>query len=120
MRLSAGGWAKGGGRAMQPLSTDPVPLEIEPGAGVRRRGLALAVILIAALALRLAHWAGMRRGGGRSGAGGGGAGDWLGHGVFFQAPLYPYLVALLYVVFGRSLDAVYLVQIGCAVAGCYA
>src|SRR5436309_7195645 len=48
------------------------------------------------------------------------AGDWLGSRVFFQAPLYPYLLAVLYVLCGRSLDAVYLVQIGLAVAGCYA
>jgi 4-amino-4-deoxy-L-arabinose transferase-like glycosyltransferase len=48
------------------------------------------------------------------------AGDWLGSQVFFQAPLYPYLLAALYTVFGRSLDAVYLVQIGLAVAGCHA
>src|SRR3954453_2389610 len=48
------------------------------------------------------------------------AGDWLGSQVFFQAPLYPYLLAVLYVLCGRSLDAVYLVQISLAVAGCYA
>ncbi|HEX3131508.1 MAG TPA: tetratricopeptide repeat protein [Thermoanaerobaculia bacterium] len=47
-------------------------------------------------------------------------GDWLGSQVFFQAPLYPYALGLLYVVFGRSLDAVYLVQIALAVAGCWA
>lgn len=47
-------------------------------------------------------------------------GDWLGSQVFFQAPLYPYALGLLYAVFGRSLDAVYLVQIALAVAGCWA
>jgi tetratricopeptide (TPR) repeat protein len=91
----------------------------------------VAIVLIVALTLRLAHWAVMRRAPfigelvmdsqeydrwARQIA----AGDWLGHGVFFQAPLYPYLVALLYVAFGRSLDAVYLAQIGVSVAGCYA
>lgn len=48
------------------------------------------------------------------------AGDWLGSQVFFQAPLYPYILGALYAVFGRSLDAVYLAQIGLAVAGCWA
>jgi tetratricopeptide (TPR) repeat protein len=95
------------------------------------RTLPVAVVLGVALALRLAHWAAVRRAPfiaelamdsreydrwAREIA----AGDWLGHGVFFQAPLYPYLLALLYKVFGRNLDAVYLVQIACAVAGCYA
>ena len=84
-----------------------------------------------ALALRLAHWAAVRRAPfiaelamdsreydrwAREIAGG----DWLGHGVFFQAPLYPYLLALLYRVCGRSLDAAYLVQIAGGAAGCYA
>jgi tetratricopeptide (TPR) repeat protein len=48
------------------------------------------------------------------------AGDWLGSEVFFQAPLYPYLLALLYRLFGPSPDAVYLFQIALAVAGIYA
>ncbi len=93
----------------------------------------LVLVLGVALALRLAHWAAVRQAPfvgqlamdsweydrwAREIAGG----DWLGHarGVFFQAPLYPYLLALLYVVAGPSLDAAYLVQIGLAVAGCYA
>ncbi len=46
-------------------------------------------------------------------------GEWLGGETFFQAPLYPYLLGALYRLFGRSLDAVYLVQIACAVAGCW-
>jgi tetratricopeptide (TPR) repeat protein len=90
-------------------------------------------ILGVALALRLAHWAAVRRAPfigapvmdsweydrwAREIAGG----DWLGHGrgVFFQAPLYPYLLAILYKAFGPRLDAAYLAQIGLAVAGCYA
>src|SRR5436190_4849060 len=48
------------------------------------------------------------------------AGDWLGSQVFFQAPLYPYLLAAVYSVFGRSLDAVYLFQIAAAVTGVWA
>jgi Flp pilus assembly protein TadD len=91
------------------------------------------VILGVALALRLAHWAAVRRAPfigapvmdsweydrwAREIAGG----DWLGRGrgVFFQAPLYPYLLAILYKTVGPRLDVVYLAQIGLAVAGCYA
>ena len=91
------------------------------------------MILGIALVLRLAHWAAVRRAPfigapvmdsweydrwAREIAGG----DWLGHGrgVFFQAPLYPYLLAILYKAVGPHLDAAYLAQIGLAVAGCYA
>jgi Tfp pilus assembly protein PilF len=95
-----------------------------------RRSL-LIIILAVALAVRLAHWAAVR-----------GepffaqlvmdsqeydrwaqtivGGDWLGSQVFFQAPLYPYLLAVVYSIFGRSLDAVYLLQIAGAVAGVWA
>jgi tetratricopeptide (TPR) repeat protein len=38
------------------------------------------------------------------------AGDWIGHDVFYQAPLYPYFLALVYTVFGHSLNAVRLIQ----------
>jgi tetratricopeptide (TPR) repeat protein len=34
------------------------------------------------------------------------AGDWLGEGVFYQAPLYPYFLAVLYSVFGEGAAAV--------------
>lgn len=103
----------------------------DPGAGRRAIPLPLVVILGLALALRLAHWAAVRSAPfvaqlvvdsweydrwARQIA----AGDWLGHGVFFQAPLYPYLLAVLYRVAGHSLDAVYLAQIALAVAGCFA
>lgn len=37
-------------------------------------------------------------------------GDWRGEGVFFQAPLYPYLLGILRTLFGADLRAVYLVQ----------
>lgn len=47
-------------------------------------------------------------------------GAWLGSQVFFQAPLYPYFLAVLYALFGRNLNVVYLAQIGIAVGGCYA
>ncbi|HWM92989.1 MAG TPA: tetratricopeptide repeat protein [Thermoanaerobaculia bacterium] len=91
----------------------------------------LLLLLTAGLAVRLAHWWAVR---GEPffawlamdsqeydrWAQGIAAGDWLGSQVFFQAPLYPYLLAILYKIFGRSLDAVYLAQIGLAVAGCWA
>jgi predicted membrane-bound mannosyltransferase len=38
------------------------------------------------------------------------AGHWLGEGVFYQAPLYPYFLGVLYSLFGHSLLAVRLVQ----------
>ncbi len=36
--------------------------------------------------------------------------DWIGHEVFYQAPLYPYLLATLHALFGPSLFVVRLVQ----------
>jgi 4-amino-4-deoxy-L-arabinose transferase-like glycosyltransferase len=47
-------------------------------------------------------------------------GNWIGSEVFFQAPLYPYLLAVIYAVFGHHLTLVYLLQIVAAVAGSYA
>jgi len=47
-------------------------------------------------------------------------GDWLGSRVFFQAPLYPYLLAAAYTVLGHRPALVYLLQILLAVAGCWA
>lgn len=38
------------------------------------------------------------------------AGDWLGAGAFFVDPLYPYFLAVVYKVFGHSLDAARIVQ----------
>ena len=32
-------------------------------------------------------------------------GDWLGHEVFYQAPLYPYLLGVIYAIAGRHLLA---------------
>jgi len=44
------------------------------------------------------------------------SGDWLGTEVFYQSPLYPYLLGIFYALFGRHLLWVYVVQIlvGCA------
>ena len=38
-------------------------------------------------------------------------GNWLGNQVFYQAPLYPYFLGVLYAVFGRNLLLVRLIQI---------
>ena len=38
------------------------------------------------------------------------AGDWIGHDVFYQAPLYPYFLGAIYAVAGRSLLLVRVVQ----------
>ena len=45
-------------------------------------------------------------------------GDWLGHEVFYQAPLYPYLLGLIYTVGGRHLLLVRLVQAVIGSASC--
>jgi Flp pilus assembly protein TadD/4-amino-4-deoxy-L-arabinose transferase-like glycosyltransferase len=46
------------------------------------------------------------------------AGDWLGSGVFYQAPLYPYLMGILYAAVGRDLLALRLAQALIGAAGC--
>ena len=48
------------------------------------------------------------------------AGDWLGSAPFFQAPLYPYIVALIYRFLASAPIAVYTFQIFLAVLGCWA
>jgi tetratricopeptide (TPR) repeat protein len=45
-------------------------------------------------------------------------GEWMGHEVFYQAPLYPYFLALLYKTIGRDLMAVRLVQSAIGAASC--
>jgi tetratricopeptide (TPR) repeat protein len=92
------------------------------------RGLVLPAILVAAFFLRLGHlaavhdqpffaqlamdskeydrWAQEIAGG-----------DWIGSEVYFQAPLYPYVLAAVYKVAGHRLGAVYLLQILVAMAG---
>jgi tetratricopeptide (TPR) repeat protein len=47
-------------------------------------------------------------------------GDGLGRELFFQPPLYPYLLALIYLIAGHSYSAVYLLQILFGLAGIYA
>ncbi len=38
-------------------------------------------------------------------------GNWLGEEIFFQAPLYPYLLAVIYKIFGHSLNLVRTIQL---------
>lgn len=45
-------------------------------------------------------------------------GDWLGDSVFYQAPLYPYFLGLLYTLFGKDLLIVRLVQIVLGAISC--
>lgn len=103
----------------------------EGRAGLARRpGAGLALVLSAAALLRLAHWWAVREEPffarlamdsqeydrwARALA----SGDWLGREPFFQAPLYPYALAVLYRFVGASYDAVYLAQIALALAGLY-
>ena len=45
-------------------------------------------------------------------------GEWLGHEVFYQAPLYPYLLGVIYAIAGRSLLLVRIVQALIGSASC--
>ena len=47
------------------------------------------------------------------------AGDWRGDEVFFQEPLYPYFLGVLYSVFGRDLLIVRLIQASLGVLTCW-
>lgn len=46
------------------------------------------------------------------------AGDWLGNRIYYQDPLYPYFLGVLYSLFGRDLMLLYTVQVGFGVATC--
>lgn len=46
------------------------------------------------------------------------AGDWLGSDVFYQAPLYPYFMAVIYRLFGHEVMLVRWVQAGLGSCGC--
>src|SRR5437879_584787 len=96
--------------------------------GVRLGALAFVVFLVA-LAIRLIHvwqireapffsllmgdsrgydlWAQQIAGG-----------DWIGHDVFYQAPLYPYFLGVVYAVAGRSFLVVRIVQALIGSASC--
>lgn len=47
------------------------------------------------------------------------AGDWMGSRIFYQDPLYPYFLGVLYSVFGRNLWLLYLLQAGFGVGTCW-
>ena len=97
----------------------------------RRIPLALVLILCAAFVIRLSHWLAVGHQPffaqlimdsyeydrwAQTIANG----DWLGKEIFFQAPLYPYTLAMIYYFFGHHPSLVYLFQILASVAGCYA
>ncbi|KPK98475.1 MAG: hypothetical protein AMK75_06965 [Planctomycetes bacterium SM23_65] len=46
------------------------------------------------------------------------AGNWLGNTVFYQEPLYPYILAVIHTLFGGGLSAVYVMQAVAGVANC--
>src|SRR5712691_5560956 len=45
-------------------------------------------------------------------------GDWIGREVFYQAPLYPYLLGVIYAIGGRSLLLVRIIQVIIGSASC--
>jgi tetratricopeptide (TPR) repeat protein len=45
-------------------------------------------------------------------------GDWFGHDVFYQAPLYPYVLGVIYAVAGRDLLLVRVIQIAIGSTSC--
>jgi tetratricopeptide (TPR) repeat protein len=45
-------------------------------------------------------------------------GDWIGSDVFYQAPLYPYFLGVIYAIFGRDLLVVRIVQAAIGSASC--
>ena len=45
-------------------------------------------------------------------------GEWIGRDVFYQAPLYPYFLGVVYAIFGRDLLAVRLIQALIGSASC--
>jgi tetratricopeptide (TPR) repeat protein len=46
------------------------------------------------------------------------SGDWIGSDVFYQAPLYPYFLGVVYAIFGRDLLIVRIVQAAIGSASC--
>lgn len=96
------------------------PLSAGPPAGVRLRWVALGIVGFALL-VRLVHLWQMSRapffdltfGDGASYDAWGrelASGDWLGDRVFYQAPLYPYFLGVVYAVFGQDLLIVRICQ----------
>src|SRR5882724_6484843 len=46
------------------------------------------------------------------------AGDWVGQGVFYQAPLYPYFLGVLQIILGHNLWLIRLIQIALGAISC--
>src|SRR6188508_3019854 len=46
------------------------------------------------------------------------SGDWIGSDVFYQAPLYPYFLGVVYAIFGRDLLVVRIIQAVIGSASC--
>jgi len=46
------------------------------------------------------------------------SGSWLGDQVFYQAPFYPYFLAIIYTVFGRDFFIVRIIQMAIGIASC--
>src|SRR6188508_2585227 len=46
------------------------------------------------------------------------SGDWIGSDVFYQAPLYPYFLGVVYAIFGRDLLVVRIIQAAIGSASC--
>jgi len=47
------------------------------------------------------------------------AGDWMGDRIFYQDPLYPYFLGVIYALFGRTLMLVYVLQVAFGVGTCW-
>jgi Tfp pilus assembly protein PilF len=108
--------------------TERIAVPADP-AGRTMSGIALLVLFLVALGIRLIHlwqisgapffvyllgdskgydkWARRLA-----------SGDWIGSGVFYQAPLYPYVLGLLYAVFGHAPLVIRLVQAVAGAASC--
>jgi Flp pilus assembly protein TadD len=118
-----------GGRAGEPARSAPSGTPAPRPTSLRRLALAAGAVFAGALVLRLLHVAALGReplaalllgdaavydAWARSLA----AGDWIGSGVFYQAPLYPYLLGLWYAVAGPGLGALRIVQAVAGAAAC--
>ena len=95
----------------------------------RPKGLAAAGIFLLAFAIRIVHVWQIRRSpffdvllgdahGYDEWARRIAAGEWIGHDVFYQAPLYPYFLGIIYRLIGHNLLAVRLIQAAIGAASC--
>jgi tetratricopeptide (TPR) repeat protein len=107
----------------------PIPSAVAPAIPPARRDLSLPILFALALAIRLVHVVAVERSPFGSVLMGDAlsydswaqqiaGGDWVGREVFYQAPLYPYLVGLLYRLVGHSLLAVRVLQAAMSASAC--